>query len=129
MPSPERGGEPPHPDHHPAPEHDPLPYQRASRFAGEHPAGVAYTAAQQVIYEAPDTDLSVYRLQLNRLWHVVALGVVPPAPVLTAIERILDTGEPADLPSDVWQLLWERRAQAAKQAPWVQRHYRPGRRL
>jgi hypothetical protein len=79
-----------------------------------------------VLYEAPDSDLSVYRLQLNRLWYVAALGLVPPAPVLQAIEQILDRGEPADLPVEVWDALHDRRRQATRLGPWVQRHHRPG---
>ncbi len=107
------------------PEQGPVPYQRASRFVGEHPAGQAYAAAQQVLYEAPESDLSVFRLQLNRLWYVAALGLVPPTAVLTAIERILDTGEPADLPPPVWDTLSERRRQASRLGPWVEWHRRP----
>ncbi len=109
------------------PEQGPVPsqYQRASRFVGEHPAGQAYAAAQQVLYEAPESGLSVFRLQLNRLWYVAALGLVPPVPVLTAIERILDTGEPADLPPPVWDMLRERRRQASRLGPWVERHSGP----
>jgi hypothetical protein len=127
MASPERGPEPGCPDHHTPPESDPRPYQRASRFAGERPAGQAYAAAQQVIYEAPEpTEVSVYRLQLNRVWHVAALGLVPPASVLQALEAILDTGEPAELPAEVWQALSDRRTEATRRASWVERHHRPG---
>lgn len=105
---------------------EPAPYVRAARFTGERPARTAYFAAQQVIYEAqPPVDLSVYRLQLDQLWHVAALGLVPPAPVLQAIEAILTTGEPATLPPEVVRLLHQRRAQATRQAPWVERHMRP----
>jgi hypothetical protein len=129
MASPERGQGPPDPEHHPAPEPEPRPYQRASRFAGERPAGDAYVAAQRVIYEGPPNDLSVYRLQVNRLWHVAALGVLPPAPVLHALEAILDRGEAAELPAEVWQALRDRRAQAIRRAPWSERHFRPGQRL
>ena len=130
MPSPERGQEPDRPDPNPAQDQDPPLYQRAARFAGERPAGRAYDQAQHVIYEAPvPTDVSVFRLQLNRLWHVAALGIVPPAPVLQALEDILATGEPADLPAEVWQALAQRRAQAIKRGPWQEWHYRPGKRL
>jgi hypothetical protein len=129
MTTPEHGG-PGSPDDQPAPEQEPTPYRTAARFAGERPAGEAYFAVQQVLYEAPQpTDLSVYRLQLNRLWHVAALGLVPPAPVLQAIEAILATGEPADLPPVVWDALAQRRAQSITQASWVERHHRPGERL
>ena len=128
MPSPERdrGG----PEEPPRREQEPIPYQRAARFAGEHPAGRAYTQAQRVIYEAPQPiDVSVYRLQLNRLWHVAALGLVPPAPVLQALEEILATGEPAELPQEVWRALAERRAQQIRRGPWTEGHHRPGKRL
>ncbi len=108
----------------PRPEQEPLPYQRASRFDGERPAGRAYTAAQRVLYEARECDRSVYRLQLNQLWYVAALGLVPPAPALQAIERILHTGEPAELPVAVWDALRKRRRQATRLGPWVERHQR-----
>jgi hypothetical protein len=113
MPSPERG--PPGPDDQPRrPETESAAYQRASRFADEAPRL---------------TDLSVYRFRLDRLWHVAALGLLPPRPVLHAIEAILGTDAPADLPPAVWRTLQERRAQATRQASWVERHHRPSERL
>ena len=112
------------------PEQDPAPYQRAARFAGERPAGESYFAIHRVNYEAPEpTDLSVYRLQLNRLWHVAALGILPPAPVLQAIEAALAPGEPADLPAEVWQALAARRTQQIRRGSWTEGHHRPGTRL
>src|ERR671916_427495 len=102
MPAPEGGPRPGGPEEQPRHDQGPTPYQRAARFAGEQPAGQAYFAAQRVIYEAPQPlDVSVYRLQFQRLWHVAALGLLPPAPVLQAIEDILATGEPAELPPEV----------------------------
>jgi hypothetical protein len=127
MGGPEHGPGAPDPEPLPRPEQEPARYQRAARFAGERPAGAAYVAAQQALYEGPPTDLSVFRLQLNRLWHVAALGLVPPAPVLAAIEAILDQGEPAELPAEVWQTLAARRRQAIQRASWTERHFRPGR--
>lgn len=129
MTTPERGG-PGTPNEPPAPNQEPTPYRRAARLAGEQPAGEAYFGVQRVLHDATEpTDLSAYRLQLDRLWHVAAVGVVPPAVVLTAIEEILARGEPADLPDDVWQTLTDRRAQATREGPWTEGHYRPGRRL
>ena len=126
MAAPERGPDPDRPDQNPAQDQGPPLYQRAARFAGEQPAGRAYTQAQQVIYEAPQPiDVSVYRLQLNRLWHVAALGFVPPAPVLQALEGILATGEPAELPAEVWQALTERRTQQIRRGLWMEGHVRP----
>ena len=128
MASPERG--PSGPEQHPRGEHEPVPYHRAARFAREQPAGHAYFAAQRVIYEAPQPiDVSVYRLQFQRLWHVAVLGLVPPAPVLQALEDILATGEPAELPREVWQALAARRAQQIRRGPWTEGHHRPGKRL
>ena len=129
MPIPERGqggGS----EHTTGREREPVPYQRAARFRGEKPAGRAYERAQRVIYEARQpTDVSVYRLQFNQLWHVAALGLVPPAPVLKALETILATGEAVELPAEVWQALAERRRQATRRGPWSEGHYRPGQHL
>ena len=130
MPSRERGSQGGDPDDTTRRERQPAPYQRAARFRGEKPAGRAYERAQRVIYEARQpTDVSVYRLQFNQLWHVAALGLVPPAPVLKALETILATGEAVELPADVWQALAERRRQATRRGPWSEGHYRPGQRL
>jgi hypothetical protein len=128
MASPEHSdGRPDHPNHEPHAEGEPPPYLRAARFAGERPAGQAYFSVQRVIYEAPErTDLSVFRLQLDQLWHVAALGITPPATVLHAIEDILASGEPVTLPDDVVTVLTERRAQAIRQGSWSERHFRPG---
>ena len=79
--------------------------------------------AQRVIYEAPrPIDVSVVRLQLNQLWHVAALGLVRPTPVLQAMEDILAAREAADLPRQVWQALAQRRAQALTRGPWTEGH-------
>ena len=130
MSSSERGPNPGGSEKQPHHEHEPPLYQRAAQFAGERPAGRAYDQAQRVIYEAPEpTDISVYRLQLNRLWHVAALGFVPPAPVLQALEDIVATGEPADLPAEAWHALTERRAQQIRRVLWSEGHHRPGKRL
>lgn len=50
---------------------------KAARFPSEKPAGEAYFQAQEVIFKA-DCDLSVYRLRLNRIWHLAVLGDPPP---------------------------------------------------
>ena len=130
MPSRERGPQGGGPEHTSGREREAVPYQRAARFRGEKPAGRAYERAQRVIYEARQpTDVSVYRLQFNQLWHVAALGLVPPTPVLRALENILATGETVELPAEVWQALAERRRQATRRGVWSEGHYRPGQRL
>ncbi len=126
MPQPERrsGGTP-------GPEGEGLPrYHLAARFASEGPAGAAYFAAQEAIYDhAGDVDLSAYRFQLNRVYHVAVLGDPPPTALHDALRAILWTGEPATVPEDVLKLLNARRAEATGAGPWVEGHYRPGKRL
>lgn len=123
MPSPERPGG----THRK--EHEPLPYYQAARFAGEQPAGQAYFAAQEALYDEPDCDLSVYRLQIDRISHVVVLGDPPPQELEQELQTILSTGEPASLSPEVLRILRERRARAIKRGLWVERHYRPGKQL
>jgi hypothetical protein len=119
MSSTERGGEPePH-------ETEPVPYHKTARFAGERPAGQVYDQLQEAIYTAPTCDLSVYRLQLNRVFHVTVLGQPPPQDLDRRITQLLARGEPVMLPPEVLAALVERRRQATRIAPWVERHERP----
>ncbi len=117
MPSPEQGG------HHPERERTEPPYHQAARFAGEQPAGRAYQQAQAAIYRT-DCDLSTYRLQVNQVWHVAVLGETPPQDLAEELQAILAAGAPATLPREVLTMLVERRKQATKLGPWVERHYR-----
>jgi hypothetical protein len=103
---------------------EPLPYFQAARFSGERPAGRAYARAQDLIYQEP-YDLSAYRFLLERSWHVAIVGEPPPAAIDRSLRRILAWGESTTLPDDILQQLWERRAQAIKLSPWVERHQRP----
>jgi hypothetical protein len=107
------------------PEHEPFSYQRIARFAGEKPAGRAYTQAQHSIFTAEGCDLSVFRLLLGRDWHVAVLGDLPPQELSQQLDRILSRGVPATLPAEVMQALAERRAEATKLGPWVERHLIP----
>ena len=128
MASPERG--PGGPEQHPRREYDPVPYLRVARFVGEQPAGVAYFQAQEAVYAAAGAvDVSVYRFQLVRVYHVAVLGQPLPPELDATLAGILAAGEPATLPPQVLQQLAERRAEAMKRGPWIQRHYRPGQRL
>lgn len=105
-------------------------YHQAARFAGEDQAEVSYFAAQDVVFaHAGDVDLSAYRFQLNRVDHVVIVGEPPPADLHDALRAVLATGEPAVVPEDVLRLLNTRRTAATQVGPWVEGHYRPGKRL
>lgn len=123
MPSPEHG------DRNQGKENEPIPYYQAARFADEKPAGRAYFQAQETLFRNPDCDLSVFRVQLNRISHVVLLGDLPEPELEQKLLQILSSGEPASLPLDILKVLQERRVQAIKRGPWVERHYRPGKRI
>jgi hypothetical protein len=109
-------------DQHP----DQPPYYRAARFSGERPAGRAYSQAQELIFRDPGCDLSVYRLQLERVWHVAVLGEPPREDLDRKLRAILARGEPASLPEEIRLELRRRRAQAIQLGPWVERHYGSG---
>jgi hypothetical protein len=110
-------------------EQPPLPYYQAARFPGERPAGRVYSQLQAAVFARTDCNLSVYRLLLDGLPHVTVLGQPPPADLQRRVTRLLGRGEPATLPAAVLQVLAERRAAAMQEAPWVERHHRPGERL
>ena len=111
------------------PEQEPAPYHRASRFRGESSSRRAYTQAQDILFNTPECDLSAYRFLLRQLWHVAVLGESPAEDLEQKLQEILDRGQPVDLPPDILKFLSERRDQATKEAPWVERHYRPGQSL
>ncbi len=105
------------------------PYVRAARFIGQQPAGCAYRALRQAIFTAEPNDLSVYRVQLDGVYHVVVVGVRPPRALEDRLTAILATGVPTELPISVQQALLARRAQVAPHQEWWEAHHRPGRRL
>jgi hypothetical protein len=105
-------------------EQEPIPYLRAARFPGERPAGRAYTEAQELVFRDPGCELSVYRLQLERVWHVAVLGEQPREDLERHLQTILSRGETTSLPEEILRELQRRRAQAIKLGPWVERHLR-----
>jgi len=85
-----------HHDQSPNPEEETPAYGRADRFQGEKEARRSYFAAQRLIRD-PDVDLSAYRFQLNKTWHVAVLGpALPP-------EEIAQKVEEAPLPRGIHQ--------------------------
>ncbi len=111
------------------PDHDPTRYHQAARFAGERSAGHAYEQIQETIYNAPQTNLSGFRLNVDQDWYVAVLGEQPPQELHHELRRILATGEPTTLPDEVLDVLFQRRTRQRRLGDWVEGHYRPGRRL
>jgi hypothetical protein len=102
---------------------------RVARFSGESLAGAAYVDAQDAIYGSfEETELSAYRFKLNEVWHVAVYGLPPAEELRQQVEGILATGEATTLPDRIVRTLRDRRAEATQTAPWLERHYRPGRR-
>jgi len=120
MPMPEQeGGEPPR-------EQARYPvYWRAACYPDEQSAGEVYFRAQQALFST-QFDLSVYRFQLDRVWHVAMLGDPPSAEFDQTVQAILADGEPTMVPAPILTALNERRLRARQLGPWVERHYRPG---
>ena len=127
MPSPE--GAPSQQPPEGTPEQEPVPYYHAARFRNEAPARRAYFQAQEILFNTPDADLSAHRFLLQQIWHVAVLGEPPPEDLAKKLQTAFARGEPTELPPDILKVLTERQQQANRQAPWVERHYRPGQSL
>ena len=106
------------------------PYQRAARFTRERPAWQAYQETQRLI-SASDADISAFRFQLDRTWHVAAVALATPDRVLQRqIDRALRHGVRVSMPDEVFELLLARHRQVmATGFPWVEGHYESGARL
>lgn len=126
MPSPEQKGGAEPSDLEPKKEQESKPYYLASQFGGERPAGRAYFQAQELIFNTPDCDLSVFRFQLSRIYHVAVIGIRPDEGLERRLRNILSRGESVSLSPEILRTLMSRRSQATRQGPWVERHYRPG---
>ncbi len=104
-------------------------YHQAARFPDEPSAGAAFAAAQELLYACDDIELSAYRFLLNAVYHALVLGDPPPPEVHDELRTIFSRGEPAQLPEDLLERFNARRREARQAGPWVEGHYRPGRRL
>ncbi len=120
MPSPER----PHGD--PSKEQENR-YLAAVRFEQEAVARKTFFKAQDIVFKG-DCELSVYRFQLRGVYHVAVIGEPPPSELQDQLKSILSSGVEADLPEQLKAYLFQRRVQAKRVGPWVEGHYRPGRR-
>lgn len=102
MPSPEQGS---HHKQEGNQEQERTPYYRAASFKPEESAGNASFKAQDVVHKDPDCDLSTYRFQLNRIYHVAVLGDQPSPDLDQNLQAILSSGESVPLPPDALKLL------------------------
>jgi hypothetical protein len=115
----------------PRPPEGELPhYHQAARFPGEEVTETTSFAAQETLFaHAGDVDLSAYRVQRNRVDYVVIVGEPPPTDLHDHLRAMLATGASAVVPEDVLRRLQARRTATTQDGPWVEGHYRPGKRL
>lgn len=128
MPSPEGELPPQQPDQDKSPE-EPHGYYQAARFLNAQLAGRAYFRVQRILYGQEMTDLSVFRFELEGVPHVAVLGKRPLPDLGRRLRNILAAGLPRTLPSEILAMLHERRSDATQLGSWVERHYRPGKRI
>lgn len=105
-------------------EQEQYPFHTAARFPNESRAGRAYFRIQELILRNRDVDLSVFRIQLDKIYHVALVGETPPQPVADRIQRILASGEAVTLAANLVRALARRKAQASSIGPWVERDVR-----
>ena len=96
----------------------------AARFRAERPSRRVYFKAQDVIFRKPDSELSVYRFQLNQIFHVAVLGAPPDQTLEQRLRRLLAAGDPVTLPENIITMLVARRVDASREGSWIERHYR-----
>lgn len=76
------------------------------------------------------SNLSAYRLQLNKAWHVAVIGEQPSPETDAALAEILSEGQLVELPSQALRFLEARRRQTITTGTvWMEGHYRPGKKL
>jgi hypothetical protein len=109
-------------------EQEGTPYYLAAKFPSERAAGRVYFQIQKLI-DNPEADLSEYRFQIQGVWHVAVVGDAPSKELAEELEKWLSSGESVELSGDALEFLFRRRAEQIKHGPWVERHYRPGRRF
>ena len=114
---PNRESEPPQ-------EREPLePYLKAVSYRSDQTALGVYNRIQAMLFGS-SWDLSTYRIRYQDVPHVVVLGSSPPTEGDKEISAMLGAGSPASLPEEVLTYLWQRRADAQRLGPWVERHWR-----
>ena len=109
-----------------ASEYQATPYHLAAWFTDEQAAGAAYSPIQDLIFSAPDCELSAYRFHIKGVWHVAVVGVSPDEGLGQGLAMALARGTPVSLDPETLNFLQHRREKESKQGAWVERHHRPG---
>lgn len=102
------------------------PYLAAARFPDEQAAHAAYQRIQDLLFNAPDCDLSAYRLHIRGIWQVAIVGVSPKARLSQKLATALALGTLVSLDTETLDFLQHRRKEESERGTWVERHHRPG---
>jgi hypothetical protein len=100
------------------------PYYLAISFHHERLARQAYDQTQALLFKEA-CELSAFRFYVGPTWYVAIVGETPPSDLDGQLKHLLRRGDPTTLPPEVIDQLEQRRAQATKLGPWVEKHYRP----
>jgi hypothetical protein len=98
----------------------------AAWFTGKQAAGATYSQMQNLIFSAPDCELSVYRFHIKGVWYVAVIGVSPDEGLSQELAIALAHGTPILLGTETLNFLQHRRETQSKQGTWVERHHHPG---
>ena len=101
------------------------PYHLAAWFTGKQAAGAVYSQVQNLIFNARDCELSVYRFYIKGVWHVAVIGVSPDEGLGQELAISLAHGTTILLGTETFNLLQHCREKESKQGTWVERHHRP----
>ena len=109
-----------------ASEQQATPYDLAAKFTGKQAAGDAYSQVQNLIFNGPDCELSVYRFHIKGVWHVAVVGDSPGEGLGKELAIALAHGITILLGKEALNFLQLRRETESNQGTWVERHHRPG---
>ena len=109
-----------------ASEQQATPYHLAAWFTEEQAAGAAYSQVQDLIFSAPDCEVSAYRFHIKGVWDVAVVGVSPDEELGQELAITLAPGTHILLDAEILNFLQHRRETEGNQGTWVERHHRPG---
>jgi hypothetical protein len=80
-------------------------YCRAARFPDQPSSESPYLQLQDLVFES-DSDLSVFRFQLDNIWHIAVLGDHPGEDIDRRLEQLVSLGQATELDSDMLDFLF-----------------------
>ena len=98
----------------------------AYRYEDEGAAGVDYQSLRDYLL-ANDLDMTVYRIMLNSVWHVVSVSDgVPDLRIVKEMRRGFKAGTSVELPKEVADALQARRKEGSIPGVFWEANHRSG---